>query len=112
MADRLERPRLSLEAEAQLEDPPLAFGEGVERLAHALAAQRLLGLFERIGGLAVGEQVAEFAFVVRADGLIQRDRSLRGAERLVDVLDREAGRLRELFLRRLAALRDMISIAA
>src|ERR1044071_7463326 len=32
--DRLERPRLALEAEPQLEDPPLALGQRVERLAH------------------------------------------------------------------------------
>src|SRR5678815_6064116 len=32
-----------------------------------------------------------------------RDRGLCGAERLVDVLDRKAGRLGELLLRRLAA---------
>src|SRR5262249_36245162 len=53
---RLERPRLALEAEAQLEDPPLALGQRVERLPDALPAQRLLCLVERIGRLAVGEQ--------------------------------------------------------
>ena len=31
VADRLERPRLSFEAEPQLEDPPLALRQGVER---------------------------------------------------------------------------------
>ena len=31
MADRLEGPRLAFEAEAQLEDPPLPFGQGIER---------------------------------------------------------------------------------
>ena len=36
-ADRLERPRLALEAEPQLEDPPVPFGQRVERLADALA---------------------------------------------------------------------------
>src|SRR5213078_5403908 len=93
VADRLERPRLAVEAEAQLEDPPLALGQGVERPPHALAAKRLLGLVERIGSLAVREEVAELALVVRADGLIERDRSLRGAERLIDVLERKTGRL-------------------
>src|SRR5436190_14410670 len=105
--DRLERPRLALEPEAQLEDPPLAFRQRVERLAHTLAAQRLLGLLEWIRGFAVGEQVAEITLVVGADGLVQRDRRLRGAERLVDVLHRQTGRLRELFLRRLAAELDL-----
>src|SRR4051812_20602814 len=107
VADRLERPRLALEAEAQLEDAPLALRQRVERAADALAAQRLLRLVERVGGLAVGEQVAELALVVRADRLVQRDRRLRGAERLVDVLDRQAGRLGELLLGRLAAELDL-----
>src|ERR671935_2440922 len=56
--DRLERPRLALEAEPQLEDAPLALGKRVERLADVLAAERLLRLVERVGGLAVGEEVA------------------------------------------------------
>src|SRR6188508_3024082 len=64
VADRLQRPRLALEAEAELEDPPLALGQRIQRLADALAAQRLLGLVERVGGLAVGEQVAELTLVV------------------------------------------------
>ena len=101
--DRLERPRLALEAEAQLEDPPLALRKRVERTAHALAAQRLLGFLERIGGLAVGEEIAELALVVGADRLVERDGRVGGGERLVDVLHRQAGRLGELLLRRLAA---------
>src|SRR5919197_2021895 len=107
VADRLERPRLALEAEAKLEDAPLALREGVERAPHALPAERLLGLVERICGLAVGEEVAELALVVGADGLVQRDGRLGGAKRLVDVLDRQAGRLRELGLRRLAPELDL-----
>src|SRR5260370_11277404 len=67
--DRLERPRLALEAEPQLQDAPLTLGERIECTPHALAAERLLGLLERIGGLAVGEQVAELALLVRADRL-------------------------------------------
>src|SRR5581483_960695 len=74
LADRLERPRLALEPEAELEDPPLPLRQRVERLAHALPAKRLLGLVEGIGGLAVREQVAELALVVGADRLVQRDR--------------------------------------
>src|SRR5581483_4613653 len=54
VADRLERPRLALEPEPQLEDPPLALRESVERLPDVLPAERLLGLVERVGGLAVG----------------------------------------------------------
>ena len=56
--DRLERPGLALEAEAELEDAPLALRERVERAADALLAQRLLRLVERVGGLAVGKEVS------------------------------------------------------
>src|SRR5205085_212392 len=61
VADRLERPRLALEAEPKLEDPPLALRQRVQRLADTLAAKRLFRLVERVGGLAVGEEVAELA---------------------------------------------------
>src|SRR5919202_395014 len=105
--DRLEGPRLALEAEAELEDSTLPLGESVERAPHALAAERLLGLVERIGGLTIGEQVPQFAFVVRADRLVQRHRRRCGAQRLVDVLDRQPGRLGELVLRRLAPRLDL-----
>src|SRR5215218_3173243 len=105
--DRLERPRLAFEPEPQLEDAPLALRQRVERAADALAAERLLRLVERIGGLAVGEEIAELALVVGAHALVERDRSLGGAHRLVDVLDRQAGRLGELLLRRLTSELDL-----
>src|SRR6266550_4567321 len=98
VTDRLQRPRLALEAEAKLEDPALPLGQSVERAADSLLAQRLLGLVERIGGLAVGEEIAELALVVRADRLVQRDRRLGGAQRLVDVLQRQSRRLAQLLL--------------
>src|SRR5579862_8552963 len=107
VADRLERPRLPVEAEAELEDPPLALRKRVERAPDALAAERFLGLVERVGSLAVGEEIAELALVVGADGLIERHRRVRGAERLVDVLHRQPGRLRELVLRRLPSELDL-----
>src|SRR5262245_46055825 len=107
VADRLQRPRLALEAEPQLEDAPLALGESVECLAHALAAERLLRLVERVGGLAVREEVTELALVVGADRLVQRHRCVSRAERRVDVLHRQARRLGQLVLRRLAAELDL-----
>src|SRR2546423_6774322 len=76
VADRLERPRLALEAEPQLEDPPLALRKRVERAAHTLPAQRLLGLVERVGRLAVGEEIAQLALVVSANRLVERHRRL------------------------------------
>ena len=103
MADRLERPRLALEAEPQLEDPSLALRERVERLPNVLPPQRLLRLVEGIRRITVGEEVTELALVVGAHRLVERHGGLRGPERLVDVLDREARRLGELVLRRLAA---------
>ena len=51
--DRLERPRLTLEPEPELEDAPLALGERIECSADALATKRLLGLVERVRCLAV-----------------------------------------------------------
>ncbi len=54
--------------------------------ANALAAERLLGLVERVGRVAVGKQVAELALVVGADVLVQRDGRVRCPERLVNVL--------------------------
>jgi hypothetical protein len=109
VADCLERPRLAIEAEAKLEDAALPLGEGIQSPADTLAPQGLLGLVERIGRFPVGEQVAQLALVVRADRLVQRNGRLSGAERLVDVLDREAGRLGELVLRRLPAKLDLES---
>src|SRR5919106_4148701 len=83
-ADCLQRPGLALEPEAQLEDAPLPLRKRVERLADALLAQRLLRLVERVGRLAVREEIAQLALVLGADALVQRDRRLRGRERLVD----------------------------
>src|SRR4029078_4932008 len=97
----------SLEAEAQLENAPLTLGEGIERFADSLLAEGLLGLVERVRSFAVGEEIAELAFVVRSDALVQGDGSLGRAQRFVDVLNRKAGRLRELLLRRLAPARDL-----
>src|ERR671911_319883 len=107
VTDRLERPRLALEPEAQLENAALPLGKRVECLAHTLASQRLLGLVERVRCLAVREQIAELALVVRAHRLVERDGGGCGAERLVDMLDRKPGRLGELLLRRFAAELDL-----
>src|SRR4051794_18977089 len=109
VTDRLERPRLPLEPEPQLENPPFPLWKRIESPPDALAPQRLLGLLKRIRCLAVGEQVAELALVVGSDRLIQRNRRVSGAERLVDVLNREAGCLGELLLRRLATELDLES---
>src|SRR5207253_6699079 len=105
--DRLERPGLAFEAEAQLEDAALALRQRVERTPDTLPAKRLLGFLERIRGVAVREEISQLAFVVGADRLVQRDGRVRRAERLFDVLHRQARRLGELLLRRLAAELDL-----
>src|ERR671934_97231 len=78
VADRLERPRLALEAEAQLEDPPLALRKGVERLPHSLPPERLLGLGQQLVAADVGEEelqaVAGAGELARVD--LERDRLL------------------------------------
>ena len=107
MPDRLERPRLALEAEAQLEDPPLPLGQGVEGTPYALAAERLLGLFERVSRLAVGEEIAQLALVVGPDRLVEGNGGLGGPESLVDVLERETGGLGQFLLGGLAAELDL-----
>ena len=72
-----------------------------------LAPQRLLGLIERVRSLTVGKQITELPFALCADCLVERDRRRRGRQGLFDVLDREAGRLRELLLTRLPAELDL-----
>ena len=82
--DLLERQAvLTREAEPELEDPSLAVGQTGERRANALALERLVRLVDRVDGGAIGEQVAELAVAVRADGLVERDRRLDGVERLL-----------------------------
>ena len=63
--DVVERPwLLAEEAVAQLDDPPLAVGEVLERLGEPLRVERLGGRVERRDGVVVGDQVAEFGGVV------------------------------------------------
>src|SRR5918992_2790411 len=65
----LQRPRLALEAVAQLEDAPLSLGQSVERLAHALAAQATPRPRRTVGGLAVGEKVSGELFTRELEAL-------------------------------------------
>ena len=101
LADRLERPLLAREAEAELEHAAVRLLESLDCAPYLEPLQRLVGLVGRVDGAAVGEQVAELAVAVRADGLVQRDRSVRRRECLLDVRLLEARLLRELLDRRL-----------
>src|SRR5262249_16883788 len=107
VADGLQRPRLALEPESELEDPAFALGQRVKRLADALAPKRLLCLVERIRSLAIGEEVSKLTLVVCSNRLVERDRCVRGAQRLVDVLHRKPGRLCKLVFRRLTPQLDL-----
>src|SRR5262249_52623348 len=105
--DRLERPGLALEAEPKLENAALALWKRIQSTPHTLAPQRLLRFVERIRSLAICKEIAELALVVCAHGLVQGHGRVRGTERLVDVLHRQAGRLPELILGRLTAELDL-----
>src|SRR5437588_648172 len=92
LADRLERGRLGLEAEAELDDPPLPLGQVRDRALDALPAHRLHGLLGRIDRRLVGEQIAELRVAVRAEALVQGD-GIDRLERLHDVLELEPRRV-------------------
>src|SRR4029078_12873010 len=66
-ADLLQRLRVGIDAEAELEDPALTLGKVGECLQHRSGAQGVLGeLLRAIRGL-IGEQVAELVAVVVSD---------------------------------------------
>src|SRR6266516_319797 len=93
--DRLERLGLAVEAEAELEDPALALGQVGERLAHRAGTQGVFRDLLGIVGVLVREQVAELAVFV-SDRRVERGARLGDRERLLDVLELQPGRLREL----------------
>ena len=102
-ADLVERARLlAVEPVAQLEHHPLALGERAEDRAQRLALQRRLGELVRERRGLVGEEVAELRLVVVADGLLERDRHLRAAADLLDLVRRHLDVARDLLDRRLA----------
>src|SRR5437763_12673372 len=101
LADRFQRRRLAVEAEAQLDDPALPLQQIGDRTLDPLAANRVHGLLCRVERRLVGEQVAELRVAVRAEALVERDRVDR-VEGLDDVLDLEARGIGELVDRRLA----------
>src|SRR5438552_1702923 len=110
-ADLLERRRLALEAETQLEDTTLALGQTPDGVAHRLGAQRLSRLGLGIDRGRIGEQIAEFALAIGAHRLVQRHGRLDGAERLFHVAQLESGCLGQIFLRRLLAARSLKALA-
>src|SRR4029079_3433139 len=87
LPDLVERPRLlAVEPVAELEHAPLAVRERLQDRAQRLVAERLLGLLVGQRHRLVGEEVPELGLVLVADGLLERDRSLRAAPDLVVLL--------------------------
>src|SRR6266540_6766968 len=75
---------LPVEPVAELEHLALAARERAEDLPQRLLAERGLGLLVGKRQVLVGDEVAELRLVLVADGLLERDRRLRAA---ADVLD-------------------------
>src|SRR5438552_4188772 len=81
--------------------------DGVRRarrgcLARVAGAKCIVRYLLWVLGILVGEEVAELVVVV-TDGRVERRARLGHGERLLDVLQAQAGRLRELLVGRLAA---------
>src|SRR5436190_6504325 len=113
-ADLVERPRmLPVEPVAQLEHLPLARGEGAEDLPQRLLAQRHLRRLVRKLLVLVREEVSELRLVLVSDRLLERDRRLRAAPDVLDLLDRKVELLADLRGQRLAAeLRAQLALGA
>src|SRR3954452_11000910 len=81
---------LSAEPVAQLEHAALAVGEVLQRLTQRLLGEDLRGaLVGRLGPL-VGDELPELGLLLVADGLLQRDRRLRGALDRLDLVRLDA----------------------
>ena len=76
-SDRLERRGFAVEAEAQLEQAPLALRERCHRAPHSLAPHGVDGLLGGIACQRVGEELADLAVAVGADALVERERRVR-----------------------------------
>ena len=97
-----------VEAEAQLEDPPLhARAASASASPNRTAAQRVARLLEGVDRVRIGEAARRARRRRRSDRLVQGDRGLDRAERLLDVLRARIRWPRELLQRRLASVLDL-----
>src|SRR5437867_8946157 len=102
--DLVERTRmLAVEAVAELEHLALPARERAEDLAQRLLAHRDLGLLIGQRQVLVGDEVSELRLVLVADRLLERDRGLRAAADVLDLLGTEVEVLADLRSGRLAA---------
>src|SRR5438105_1032065 len=93
----VERPRmLAVEAVPQLEDAAIAVRERAEDLPQRLPTHRGLGRLVGKRDVLVGEEMPELRLLLVADRLLERDRRLRAATDLLDLLEREIELPRDL----------------
>src|SRR5205085_1554448 len=101
--DLLERARLlALEPEAKLDHLPLTLRERRERVLDVPASQRQGRRVERRLRLLILHEVPELRLFLLADRLLERDRKLRHAQDLADLLGRDLELRRDLVWPRLA----------
>src|SRR6201991_3521250 len=112
--DLVERARvLPAEAVAELEDAPLAVGEGLQRLAKGFLGEDLRRALVRRLRALVGDELAELRLLLVADRLLERDRGLGGTLDRVDLLGVDPGGLGDLLVGGLAAeLGDQLALGA
>src|SRR5258705_8899611 len=104
---------LATEPVAKLEHAAFAVGEVLERLAQRLLGEDLGGALVRRLGALVGDELAELRLLLVADGLLERDRSLRRALDRVDLFGLDARYFGDFFRSRLAAeLGDQLALSA
>src|SRR5918995_414555 len=103
LPDLLERARLrSVESVAQLDHAPLPLGQRLQRELDVLAAERERGRVERRLRLLVGHEVAQGGVLLFADRLLERNRELRHAQDLANLLRVDLQLLGDLLGKRLA----------
>ena len=104
LADLLERAGAAVDdAEAQLEHLLLARGERVEHLHELLLEQREARCLARLGGVLIGDKVAEVGVLLLADRRLERDRLLRDLENVAHLVDRHVHLRRDLLGARVVA---------
>src|SRR4051794_31197911 len=104
---------LAAQPVAQLEDPALAVGEVLQRLAQGLLGQDLGRALVRGLRTLVGDELAELGLFLVADRLLERDRGLGGALDRIDLFGIDAGDFGDLLRSRLATeLGDELAFGA
>src|SRR5690606_12619112 len=95
--------RAVTQPEAELQHQPLARRQFLQHLGHIALEQRLDRFLLRRARHLIGDEIGEGAFLVLTDRLFERNRALGGADKLLDLLRRDAHRLGHLLGPRRAA---------